>query len=234
MLFPFPDAPDECFASQVMPILAFRLQLALDDDLGRDPGMVGSHHPVRVVAAHAVIADERVHERLLEGMPHVQRAGDVRRGQLYAIGRLALVEAGLEVAVLFPEGIPARFDRCGLETFGELHIGKGRCGKSGHYIRAARDRRVCFRIGLQCEAQILQLGMQRLFYGGAHHRADVVLDILGHRLQRGVECGGDLRDEALLHDRSDMLVEVTLQLLIDAMLEVLHLDSRDHFTGRGL
>ena len=60
------------------------LQLVLDDDLRRDAGVIGADLPQRVVAAHAVIADQHVHQRLLERVSHVQRAGDVRRRQLNA------------------------------------------------------------------------------------------------------------------------------------------------------
>ena len=46
--------------------------------------MVGADLPQRVVAAHPVVPDHEVHQRLLERMPHVQRAGDVGRRQLDA------------------------------------------------------------------------------------------------------------------------------------------------------
>jgi hypothetical protein len=55
------------------------LELALDHDLGSDAGMVGADDPVGVEATHAVIADQRVHQGLLERVAHVQRAGNVGR-----------------------------------------------------------------------------------------------------------------------------------------------------------
>jgi hypothetical protein len=61
--------------------MPWRIELALDDDLGGDAGVVGARLPQRVVAAHAVVARQRVHERLVEAVAHVQRAGDVRRRQ---------------------------------------------------------------------------------------------------------------------------------------------------------
>mgnify|MGYP003693838417 CR=1 FL=1 len=60
------------------------LQLLLDDDLRGDARVVGADLPQRVVAAHPVVADQHVHQRLLERVAHVQRAGDVRRRQLDA------------------------------------------------------------------------------------------------------------------------------------------------------
>ncbi|MNC85735.1 hypothetical protein D3C83_13470 [compost metagenome] len=106
-----PHAPLERFAPDVSAGRAFGFEPAFDHDLGCDAGMVGARLPQRVETAHAVVADERVHQRLLEGVPHVQRAGDVRRRQqnavIIGIGR---IEPGPEVAVLFPPRIPARFD----------------------------------------------------------------------------------------------------------------------------
>jgi hypothetical protein len=43
--------------------------------------VVGARLPQRVVAAHAVVARQRVHDGLVEAVAHVQRAGDVRRRQ---------------------------------------------------------------------------------------------------------------------------------------------------------
>jgi hypothetical protein len=88
-LLPVPDLVDELLAPEVVPAEARLLELALDDDLRRDARVVGARHPERVVAAHPVIADQRVHDRVLERMAHVQRAGDVRRRQLDAERRPA-------------------------------------------------------------------------------------------------------------------------------------------------
>ena len=57
---------------------AVPFQLAFDDDLRRNAGVVGAWLPQRVGAAHAVVARERIHERLVETVPHVQRTGHVR------------------------------------------------------------------------------------------------------------------------------------------------------------
>ena len=89
-------APDCSFHSQtrstnssrpeVVAVLALGVELALDHDLRGDAGVVGARLPQRVVAAHAVVAGQRVHERVLERVAHVQRAGDVRRRQQDAVG----------------------------------------------------------------------------------------------------------------------------------------------------
>ena len=61
---------------------AFLGQLALHHDLGGDAGVIGARNPSGVAAFHAVIAGEAVHNGLVESMPHVQRAGYIRRRQL--------------------------------------------------------------------------------------------------------------------------------------------------------
>ena len=145
-VLPGPDALDELLARQVVARLALGGQLALDDDLRGDAGVVAAHHPVGVLAQHPVVADERVHQGLLERMAHVQRAGDVGRRQLDAVGgvagRLGGCRAGGvgtrgrpvgEVAARFPQGIPARLDGRRLETLGQLVLGGIRRGSSvGH------------------------------------------------------------------------------------------------------
>jgi hypothetical protein len=65
---------------------ALGVELAFDDDLRGDAGVVGARLPQRVPAAHAVVAGERVHDRLVEAVAHVQRAGDVGRRQQDAEG----------------------------------------------------------------------------------------------------------------------------------------------------
>ena len=83
------------------------LELALDDDLRRDAGMVGARHPQRVVAAHAVVARQRVHDGVLERVPHVQRAGHVRRRQLDRERRLARDRASARRRRSVPTAAPS-------------------------------------------------------------------------------------------------------------------------------
>ncbi len=120
---PGPDALDEGGAAEVVARAAFVLQLALDDDLGRDAGMVGAGQPQRVVAAHAVPARQRVHDRLVERMPHVQRAGDVGRRQLDRERGPRRVQARGAEAVALPPVDPARLDGRGVVGLGEFAHG---------------------------------------------------------------------------------------------------------------
>src|SRR5713226_7272118 len=52
LLFPFPYALHERLAPEIVPRFSFGLELALDHDLRRDTGVIGTDHPVRVETAH--------------------------------------------------------------------------------------------------------------------------------------------------------------------------------------
>src|SRR4029079_4500127 len=54
-------------------------QLTLDYVLRGDPGVVHARQPQRVVALHPAPPDQRVDQRVVEGMADVQGTGDVRR-----------------------------------------------------------------------------------------------------------------------------------------------------------
>ena len=107
--------------SEIVAGLAFELELLLDDDLCRNARVVGADLPERVVAAHPVVADHEIHQRLLERMAHVQRARDIRRRQLDAERRSVGPHRRAEEPAGFPERIPLRLDGVGFEAFGEFH-----------------------------------------------------------------------------------------------------------------
>ena len=101
--------------------LAFGFDLALDQHLGRDARVVGAGLPERGLAEHPVVARERVHQRVLKGVAHMQAAGDVRRRQHDAVGVARGIVIGREIAALLPYGIPAGLDGMGVE--GLVHVG---------------------------------------------------------------------------------------------------------------
>jgi hypothetical protein len=123
VFLPLPHFFDEFPAAQIVARDTLCVELAFDHDLRGDARMICSRLPQGVVAPHAVVARQRVHQRLVEAVPHVQRAGDVGRRQLDAerFG-LARIKSCLEIAGLLPQGIPARFDVFRFKTFGEFHI----------------------------------------------------------------------------------------------------------------
>ncbi|MPM08936.1 hypothetical protein SDC9_55252 [bioreactor metagenome] len=84
---------------------ALGVQLALDDDLRGDAGVVGARLPQRVVTAHPVVAGQCIHDRLVEAMAHVQRAGDVGRRDHDGV-RLTFIGHRTEKSVVHPVRIP--------------------------------------------------------------------------------------------------------------------------------
>ena len=107
VLLPLPDLLDELVAAEGITgfALAFEREVARDDHLGGDAGVVGADLPEGV---------ERVHEGVLERMAHVQGAGDVRGRQHDGVG-LALA-AGPEAAAGLPMGVPLGFEGLGFEA----------------------------------------------------------------------------------------------------------------------
>ena len=92
--------------------LAFQCEVARHHHLGGDAGVVGAHLPQRAVTAHAVVADQRVLQRVLERVAHMQRTGDVRRRQQDGVRRA--VAAWREDTRRLPLCIEARFKGAGI------------------------------------------------------------------------------------------------------------------------
>ncbi len=138
---PVPDPGDEALAAQRIAALAlaFQGQVAADHHLGGDAGVVGAHLPQHVEAAHAVVAHQRVHQRVLEGVAHVQGAGHVRRRQQDRIGHALATR--LEAAAGFPLRVQARFEGLGFVAGGQ-GVGHGFPG-FGRGRGAARDHMSC-------------------------------------------------------------------------------------------
>ncbi len=114
---PFPDARQELLAAHFAPteLLPFH-QLALDDHLGGDAGVVGARLPQGVAALHTVIADQDVLERVVERVPDMERPRDVggRDDDGEAVGARPGPCPGLETARLLPGVVDAALDRGGI------------------------------------------------------------------------------------------------------------------------
>ena len=110
---PLPHLADEFLAADVAAMDLALHQLALDDHLRGDAGMVHARLPEHVLAAHALEADEDVLQRVVERVAHVQRAGDVGRrdddGERFGVVRRA--RAGAEGVRLLPDLGDPRLDR---------------------------------------------------------------------------------------------------------------------------
>ena len=101
---PLPDALNECVAAKLFARAAFFDQFLFNLCLRGDPSVVCAEDPLRVLAAHAVEANQRVLNRAVERVAHVQRAGHVRRRNR---NRVVLGGSSLRLAVEEPRAQPA-------------------------------------------------------------------------------------------------------------------------------
>ena len=106
-----------------MALDALSFKLSLDNHLCCDPRVVGPRLPKGVATLHTVIANQSVHDRVLESMSHVQAARHVRWRNHDAIwGPLA---ARGKVSFTFPLLVPLEFDSVRLKGFFHLRWGLG-------------------------------------------------------------------------------------------------------------
>ena len=126
---PLPDPLDERLAAQVVAAQALLGQLALHHVLGGDAGVVHAGQPQRVVALHATAPDQRVHQRVVEGVADVQGAGDVRRGDHDAVRGRGGVRVRGEVTCLLPSFVTRA-----------LHLGGRVLGGQLDRLGSAHDR----------------------------------------------------------------------------------------------
>ena len=106
---PFPNPLHELFAAEIVAGELFRRHLSLHHHLGGDARMIRAGLPERVQALHALPADEDVLKGVIEGVPHVQAAGDVRRRHHDAVGGGGGPGVGGEGPRVFPDRIETRF-----------------------------------------------------------------------------------------------------------------------------
>ena len=111
---PLPHPLDEPVAAEFVAGLAFGVQLPLHQHLGGDARMVGAHLPKRGAAPHPLIANQRVHQGVLECVPHVQAAGHVGRRNDDAIAFSRRLRR--KVARRLPRLVDSRLNGVGIEA----------------------------------------------------------------------------------------------------------------------
>ena len=109
-VFPCPYFFQKRLAPQIVARHALGGKLPLHHNLRGDACVVGTRNPSGVAAFHAVIAREAVHNRLIERVPHVQRAGYVGRRKLDGKRGFRQIHIGGEIAFGFPVLIVFGFD----------------------------------------------------------------------------------------------------------------------------
>ncbi len=136
LFLPFPDFFHEFFAAEVVAGNLLGIQLSFNNDLGGDAGVVGAGDEYGVVARHAAVAHQPVHDGLVERVAHVERARHIGRRELDHIGlafrpRFYML-ARREVAALVPLGVPAGFQFGRFEALGEFRgVARGIRGVRG-------------------------------------------------------------------------------------------------------
>ena len=137
LVLPLLGLGHERLAADVEALHALGQQALLDDGLRGDAGVVGARHPQRVVAAHAVEADQHVLQRVVERVAQVQRGRDVRRRDEDRVAvalRFDRHRHG-EHAGVGPPAAHRRFGVAGHVRLGQVGAGSGR-GRVGAHRRA--------------------------------------------------------------------------------------------------
>ena len=102
LALPLPDLFDEALTPEVVTGEPFDRQLALDDVLGGDAGMVGTWNPQGSESLHALATNDDVVEGVVEGVAEVELPGHVRRRNHHA-ERIAIGSVlGAEHTGVFP------------------------------------------------------------------------------------------------------------------------------------
>ncbi|WDT82229.1 MAG: hypothetical protein MPW14_11175 [Candidatus Manganitrophus sp.] len=117
LLLPLPDPFDKFLASELVAVEPVFRELTLDHVLRGDPGVIDAGHPERIRAAHPLPAGQYILEGIVEGMSHVEGAGDVRRGNHHRERGAVRLGLGMEKPLFFPEGDPFFFDPLGVVHF---------------------------------------------------------------------------------------------------------------------
>ena len=118
---PLPNPFHEFLPAQVVPGQAFfLLQFFFHLDLGGQTRMVIARQPAGVVSQHPMPAHQDVLEGIVQGMAHVELAGDVGRRDHHTEGFPALVHRLMEKPVFDPICIPFFLHRSRIIYFGDV------------------------------------------------------------------------------------------------------------------
>ena len=114
LALPRPDALHERLTAELVPREPLLPELPLHHVLRGDAGMIRTGHPEGVVPAHPMPADQDILQRVVQGVPHMERARHVGRRDDDAVrgGRGGLV--GAEEILLLPGTVPARLHPFGI------------------------------------------------------------------------------------------------------------------------
>ena len=117
---------EEFFAGKIFaPFARLGDEIAFDDSLRGDAGVVGSGDPEGLKAAHPLPADQDVLQGVDKGMAHMENAGDIGRRDDDAIGRFFRMGIGFEKMVPIPKSRAGLFDEFWVVGFRKFILHKG-------------------------------------------------------------------------------------------------------------
>ena len=134
---PLPGLLQEGPTAQVLFAQPVGLELPLEDGLHRDRGMVGAGQTQHVLALQALEAHDRVDQGRVEGVAHVQAAGDVRRRDHHRERFTGGGRIGMESPALLPGPLPAGLGAHRVVGLGQGVGHGGGHGQSGHARKRA-------------------------------------------------------------------------------------------------
>jgi hypothetical protein len=106
LLSPLPHELDETLSPYLLPRPSLGCELSLDNILCGDSRVVRSRQPEGVVPLHPPPADEDVLYRVVQAMPHVERACHIGRRYDDCKRFLIRIDLGREQFLVFPEFVP--------------------------------------------------------------------------------------------------------------------------------
>ena len=107
LLFPCPCAREEPVTPKVVFGHAFFAHGLHDLGFGRNRRVIGTGEPERDIAAHPLVADENVLQRLVQRVPHVKLPRNVRGRDYDGVGGFGFIDFRCEVTFFTPVFINA-------------------------------------------------------------------------------------------------------------------------------
>ena len=111
LLSPCPGTVEESFTTDIILRDSFFLHRLHDLRLRGDRCVVRPRHPQRLISLHPLETDQDILKRVVERMPHMKLAGDIRRRNNDRIWIFLLIYLRMKVSFIHPHFVQAVFNR---------------------------------------------------------------------------------------------------------------------------